>query len=374
MSIEVDVAIIGAGVVGLAVAAELARQQKGVFVLEKNQTFGLETSSRNSEVIHAGIYYPEGSLKARFCIEGNPLLYEFCEKCGVDHRRLGKIIVATNNGEVEKLEEFLELGHRNGVTDIRLISRDEVRHTEPNVEAVAAILSPSTGILDAYSLMRALYWLARERGADFVFETEVVGLEKAGTGYEVEIRDREGTSSIHADIVINSAGLNSDRVAGLAGIDLTQAGYRLHYCKGEYFSLNSPDGPPVSGLVYPLPEHAGKGIHVTPTVDGRVRLGPNTRYVDEIDYSVGETDKEAFYQSVRKFLPGLRLEDLEPEMAGIRPKLQGPEDDFRDFVIAHEEDRGLPGLINMVGIESPGLTGAIAIGRYVAGMVRGILG
>ena len=374
MSIEVDVAIIGAGVVGLAVAAQLAGQQKGVFVLEKNQTFGLETSSRNSEVIHAGIYYPEGSLKARFCVEGNPLLYDFCEKYGVDHRRLGKIIVATNDAEFEKLEEFLELGHRNGVTDLRLISRNEVRHTEPNVEAVAAILSPSTGILDAYSLMRALYGLARERGADFVFETEVVGLEKVGTGYDVEIRDREGTSSIRADIVINSAGLNSDRVAGLAGIDLPQAGYRLHYCKGEYFSLNSPDGPPVSRLVYPLPEHAGKGIHVTPTMDDRMRLGPNTRYVDEIDYGVDETDREAFYQSVRKFLPGLRLEDLEPEMAGIRPKLQGPEDDFRDFVIAHEEDRGLPGLINMVGIESPGLTGAIAIGRYVAGMVRGMKG
>ncbi len=374
MSIEVDVAIIGAGVVGLAVAAELARQQKGVFVLEKNRTFGLETSSRNSEVIHAGIYYPEGSLKARFCVEGNPLLYEFCEKYGVGHRRLGKIIVATDDAEFEKLEEFLELGHRNGVTDLRLISRNEIRHTEPNVEAVAGMLSPSTGILDAYTLMRALYGLARERGADFVFETEVVGLEKVGTGYEVEIRDREGTSSIRAGTVINSAGLNSDRVAGLAGIDLTQAGYQLHYCKGEYFSLNSPEGPPVSRLVYPLPEHAGKGIHITPTMDGRMRLGPNTLYVDGIDYGVDEADKETFYQSVKKFLPGLRLEDLEPEMAGIRPKLQGPEDDFRDFVIAHEEDRGLPGLINMVGIESPGLTGSIAIGRYVAGMVRGLLG
>jgi len=374
MSIEVDVAIIGAGVVGLATAAELARQQKGVFALEKNQSFGLETSSRNSEVIHAGIYYPEGSLKARFCVEGNPLLYDFCEKYGVDHRRLGKIIVATDNGEVEKLEQLHEMGRRNGVTDLRLISRDEVRHTEPNVEAVAGMLSPSTGILDAHALMRALYGLARERGADFVFETEVIGLEKVGTGYEVRIRDREGTSSIRAGIVINSAGLNSDRVAGLAGIDTARAGYQLHYCKGEYFSLNSSEGHPVSRLVYPLPEHAGKGIHVTPTMDGRMRLGPNTRYVDEIDYGVDETDKETFYQSVKKFLPGLRLEDLEPEMAGIRPKLQGPEDDFRDFVIAHEEARGLPGLINLVGIESPGLTGAIAIGRHVAGMVRGILG
>ena len=373
-SVEVNVAIIGAGVVGLAVAAELARREKAVFVLEKNTAFGLETSSRNSEVIHAGIYYPEGSLKARLCVEGNPLLHEFCRKHGVDHLRLGKIIVATDDTEVDKLEELYALGRTNGVEDLRLLSGEEVNRLEPNVEAVAGMLSPSTGILDAHALMRALHGVARERGADTVFDTEVTGIARAGTGYEVEIRDREGTSTIHAEVVINSAGLNSDRVAGLAGIDVAQAGYQLHYCKGEYFSLNSPEGPPVSRLVYPLPEHAGKGIHVTPAMDGRVRLGPSTIYVDEIDYGVDDTDQERFYQSVRKFLPGIRMEDLAPEMAGIRPKLQGPEDDFRDFVIAHEEVRGLPGLINLVGIESPGLTACTAIGRYVANMVRGVLG
>ena len=373
-SVEVNVAVIGAGVVGLAVAAEMARREKGVFVLEKNQTFGLETSSRNSEVIHAGIYYPEGSLKAVLCVDGNPLLYEFCQKHGVDHRRLGKIIVATDDTEVGKLEELYALGRRNGVGDLRLLSGEEVKRLEPNVEAVAGILSPSTGILDAHALMRALHGLARERGADVVFETEVTGIVKAETGYEVEIRDREGTSAIHAGVVVNSAGLNSDRVASLAGIDLAQAGYRLHYCKGEYFSLNSPEGPPVSRLVYPLPERAGKGIHVTPAMDGRVRLGPNTIYVNEIDYGVDDTDQERFYQSVRRFLPGIRLEDLAPEMAGIRPKLQGPDDDFRDFVITHEEARGLPGLINLIGIESPGLTACTAIGKHVASMVREILG
>jgi len=373
MAVDVSIAIIGAGVVGLAIAAELAQQENGVFVLEKNQTFGLETSSRNSEVIHAGIYYPEGSLKARFCIEGNPLLYEFCQRYGVEHRRLGKIIVATDDSEVSQLGQLYELGRRNGLEDLRLISREEVKQLEPNVEALAAILSPSTGILDSHSLMRALYGLARERGADFVFQTEVVGIRKSGTGHEVEIRDREGTSSVHAGVVINSAGLNSDRVAALAAIDIAQAGYRLHYCKGEYFSLGSPGGPPVSRLVYPLPEHAGKGIHVSLTLDGRVRLGPSARYVEENDYSVDESQRGAFYESVRRFLPALRLEDLEPEMAGIRPKLQGPEDDFRDFVIAHEEARGLPGLINLIGIESPGLTGSIAIGRYVAAMVRELL-
>jgi len=374
MSTEVKVVIIGAGVIGLAVAAEVARERAGVFVLEKNRAFGLETSSRNSEVIHAGIYYPEGSLKGRFCLEGNPMLYEFCQRYRLEHRRTGKIIVATDEDELGRLDELYRLGCRNGVTDLRLIPGDEVTRLEPDVTAVAGILSPSTGILDSHALMRTLHGVAREQGAGFAFETEVVGLERTYGGYQVRISDREGTSSFPSAVVINSAGLGSDRVAAMAGIDPVRAGYRLHYCKGEYFSLDSSGGPPVSRLIYPLPELAGKGIHATPAMDGRVRLGPNTVYVDEIDYRVDEMHRQAFYDSVRKFLPRLRLEDLQPEMAGIRPKLQGPEDGFRDFVIAHEETRGLPGLINLVGIESPGLTACIAIGRYVAGMVRGILG
>ena len=372
MPVEVDVAIIGAGVVGLAIAGELSRQQKGIVVLEKNPTYGLETSSRNSEVIHAGIYYPADSLKARLCVEGNRLLYDFCQKYDIKHRRLGKIIVATDEGEVSKLEELYRQGLRNGVSDLRLLSRKEVKELEPNAEATAGILSPSTGIIDSHSLMRALHGLAKEQGIDFVFNTEVIGIEKTGDKYRVEIQDREGTSSFATNILINSAGLNSETIARLAGIDIDRAGYKLHYCKGEYFSLNSPDGAPVSHLVYPLPELAGKGIHVTLNMDGQVRLGPNTRYVDEPDYQVDETQKEAFYQSAKKFLPRLRLEDLEPDFAGIRPKLQGPDEDFRDFVITDETARGLPGLINLIGIESPGLTAAPAIARYVAEIIRGL--
>jgi L-2-hydroxyglutarate oxidase LhgO len=280
MPVEVDVAIIGAGVVGLAIAAELSRQQKGIFVLEKNHTFGLETSSRNSEVVHAGIYYPEGSRKARLCVEGNQLLYGLCQKYGISHRKLGKIIVATDEDEVSKLEKLYEQGLRNGVGDLKLLSRKEVKTLEPNVEATAGMLSPSTGIIDGYSLMRVFHVLAREQGTDFVFDTEVIGIEKTDNRYSVRIRDREGTSSFTTNILINSAGLNSDAIARVAGIDIDQARYRLHYCKGEYFSLNSPDGVPVKRLVYPLPELAGKGIHVTLNMDGQVRLGPNTRYVE----------------------------------------------------------------------------------------------
>ncbi len=374
MSSQVRIAIIGAGVVGLAIAAELARTERGVFVFEKNGSFGLETSSRNSEVIHAGIYYPEGSLKATLCTQGNRLLYDFAAEHGVAHRRTGKLIVAVDEGEFGQLDELHRQAQRNGVPGLEMVSRAEVKRLEPNVEAAAAILSPSTGIIDGHGLMQTLSGLARERGADFVFDAEVCGLEQTEGGFRVTVSDREGTSTFESALVINAAGLNSDRVAGLAGIDIDHAGYRLHYNKGEYFSVNSPDGAPVSRLVYPLPEQAGVGIHVCVTIDGKVRLGPSTRYVDEIDYRIDETEKESFHQSVRRFLPGLRLQDLTPDFAGIRPKLQGPDDDFRDFVIADEASRGLPGLINLIGIESPGLTSSPAIARRVAEMARRLLG
>jgi len=367
---EANITIIGAGVIGLAIAAELSRQQEGILVIEKKRTFGLETSSRNSEVIHSGIYYPEDSLKARLCVEGNRLLYEFCPKYGVGHRRLGKIVVATNEDEVGKLEELCRQGLRNGAGDLRLLSRKEVKEFEPNVEATAGMFSPSTGVVDAHALMRLMHGLAREQGTDFVFNTEVVGIEKTGDRYRVEIRDREGTSGLTTGILINSAGLYSDAIARLAGIDIDRVGYRLHYCKGDYFSLNSADGAPVSRLVYPLPEQAGKGIHITLNLDGAFRIGPNAYYVGEADYKVDDTQREIFYRSVKRFLPRLRIEDIEPDFAGIRPKLQGPEETFRDFVIRHEEAKGLPGLINLVGIESPGLTAAPAIARHVGEMVR----
>ena len=372
MSIEVDVTIIGAGVVGLAIATELAQAGKATCVLEKNHTFGLETSSRNSEVIHAGIYYPENSLKARLCVEGNRLLYELCEEYRVDRKRLGKVIVAVDEKEVRELEEIFEQGVKNGITDLRFLSRKQLKELEPNVEGTAGLLSPSSGIVDSYSLMRVFYGQAREKGLDFIFNTEVVGIGKTGAGYEVQIKDREGVSSFTTSILINSAGLNSDRIARLAGIDVDRAGYKLHYCKGEYFSLDSRIRRLVERLIYPIPEQAGKGIHITKSPDGRTRLGPNAIYVDQIDHKVNEAHKMTFYQAVKRYFPPLELEDLEPDFAGIRPKLQGPEDAFRDFVIAHEDEKGFPGLINLIGIESPGLTAAPAIAGYVAAIVREI--
>jgi len=373
MLIEIDVAVIGAGVIGIAIAGEIAQRNKEVFIFEKNRTFGLETSSRQSEVIHAGIYNPEHSLKTKLCIKGRSLLYDLCDRHGIAYKKLGKIIVAANENGITRLEKLCEQGRKNGIEDLMLLSRTELKRLEPNVEARAGLLSPSSGILDSHSLQRFFYNQARKKGAKFVFKTEVIGIEKTRTGYKVQIKDREGVSDFVARVVINSAGLNSDKVAQLAGIDIDKASYRLYYCKGEYFSLSSKYRNLMSRLIYPTPEQAGLGIHVTLGLDGRVRLGPNARYVETIDYGVDETQKEAFYNSAKKFLPMIELDDLTPEFAGIRTKLQAPGEAFRDFVIAHEEQAGFPGLINLIGIESPGLTASPAIAQYVGKMVKELL-
>jgi L-2-hydroxyglutarate oxidase LhgO len=369
MSAEIEVAIIGAGVIGLATAREIAQEEKGVFVFEKNGTFGLETSSRNSEVIHAGIYYPEGSLKAEFCVEGKGLIYNLCDKHNIPFKKSGKIVVAADEDEISWLNILYEQGRKNGVDDLVRLSRTELKKLEPNIEARAGLLSPSSGIVDSHTLLKLLYSQAREKGAEFVFGTEVVGIERMGEKYRVEISDREGISSIISQVIINAAGLKSDSIAQLVGIDIAKESYQLHYCKGEYFSLDSKYRDLVSRLIYPAPEQAGHGIHWKRGLDGRVLLGPSAYYVEAIDYSVDGAHKQYFYDSARRFLPFVKLEDLAPESAGIRPKLQGPGENFRDFVIKHEDKAGFPGLINLIGIESPGLTAAPAIAGYVRRMV-----
>lgn len=363
---EVEITIIGAGVVGLAIAAELAKDRE-VYVLEKNETFGQETSSRNSEVIHAGIYYPPGSLKAKLCVEGNETLYELCERYRIGYQKIGKLIVATEDEEIEELERLLENGRKNGVS-LEFLSRDEVKKLEPNVNALTAIFSPETGIIDSYGLMRCFVGKARYSGAEIVYRAKVIGIEKLANKYKVAVEDSGGGFSFLTSVLINSAGLGSDRIAELAGIDVVKADYELHYCKGEYFSCRQGL---TQRLVYPVPkpDEGSLGIHITPALQGRTRLGPNAFYVEEIDYKVDEKRKQEFYDSVKMILPSIEYNDLEPEFAGIRPKLQGPGEDFRDFVIRHEHDKGLQGFINLIGIESPGLTASPAIAKYVGGMV-----
>lgn len=371
---RVDAVIIGAGVVGLAVASVIARRDREIYVLEKETRYGQGTSSRNSEVVHAGIYYPPWSLKARLCVRGNAMIYRICRENNIAHKRLGKIIVAENEAEIEQLETLLKQGRDNGARGLEMIDEDRIREFEPLVRGEAALYSPSTGIVDAHGLMDHFYRVARRNsgGDPLVLDTEVTGLHPKGDGYVVETVSGGEPFSIEARVVVNAAGLYADRVAEMAGIDIDEAGYRVHWCKGDYFSLTGR--PPARMLVYPAPPTDGVslGIHTVPDLTGRLKFGPNAYYVDEINYKV-ESRVEDFWRDIVSYLPSVRVEDLHPNMSGIRAKLQGPGDPFRDFVIRHEEDRGLPGLINLIGIESPGLTSAPAIAEMVGEMVDEIL-
>ena len=372
MSHQADITIIGAGVVGLATAAQVTNGNREVYLLEKNETFGMETSSRNSGVVHAGIYYPEGSLKARMCVAGNRMLYELCSACGIAHKRVGKLIVASTEEEIGELERLLGQGQRNGAHGLRILSAREMKELEPNVEGHAAILSPSSGVVDPHALMRHFVVRVQEKGGRIAYRSKVVGIEKAAGGYRVAVEESSGRFSFFTRVLINCAGLQADRVAESAGIDIAEAGYEQHYCKGEYFSVSSTRSGLVNMLIYPLPPPrlTGVGTHLTVDVEGRMMLGPSVEYVDCIDYTVDPQHRQIFYDSVRRFLPFIQYDDLEPEMAGVRPKLQKFGEDVKDFVVRDESDRGLPGFINLIGIESPGLTAAPAIAEYVAGLVE----
>jgi L-2-hydroxyglutarate oxidase LhgO len=367
---EIDITIVGAGVVGLAVAYELSEDYKDIVILEKNNSFGQETSSRNSEVIHAGIYYPRDSLKTKTCIEGKVLLYEFCRKYNINHRRIEKLIVAIDGDEIQDIENLYKKGKANGVDDLRIISRDEVKKIEPDVESKGAVYSPSTGILDTHQFMKNLAWKLNDRGGQIAYETELIGIDKVKDGFKVRaINKREGEFYLQTRLLINCAGLNSDRVALMAGIE--DKDYHIKYCKGDYFRVSSAKAKHINRLIYPVPKEkrAGLGIHATLDLSGSLRLGPDDEYVDKIYYDIAPEKAKVFYESVCRFLPFIELKDLSADTAGVRPKLQGPDDDFRDFLIKEESDKGLYGLINLVGIESPGLTASLSIARLVKDIV-----
>ncbi|MDD4986032.1 MAG: NAD(P)/FAD-dependent oxidoreductase [Dehalococcoidales bacterium] len=374
MAHRVDITIIGAGVVGLAIASAVAKRSREVYLLEKNEKFGQEQSSRNSEVIHAGIYYDRSSLKVRLCLEGNNLLYELCEKKGIACRKCGKIIVATNEIESRELEKLYSRGRDNGVP-LQMLSAKEMRRFEPNLKGVAAFFSPTTGIVDSYALMNYFLAGARENGVQVVYKTEVNGIEKQSGGYQISVNDPSGDFSFMSKVLINCAGLHSDKVAEMAGINLEEAGYRLHWCKGEYYSVSGGKNKLLNRLVYPVPTDISVGVHVCFDVDWRLRLGPHFYYVDELSYKVDDSRKYAFLESsMMKALPFIGPSDLAPETSGILAMLQGSGEGQRDFVIEHEYKRGLPGFVNLVGIESPGLTSSPAIAGYVSRLVDEILG
>jgi len=370
---EVDVVVVGAGVVGLAAAAGLAVAGRSVIVLERHGQVAHETTSRNSQVIHAGLYYPEGSWKARTCVLGRELVYERCAEHGLPHRETGKVLVATRADEIPALEGLARRAENNGAPGLRWLSPDELRSREPAVEAEAALLSPRTGIVDAHALSLSFQAEAEAHGAQVALHHELVGAERVPVGYRLEVRDSGGgAAEITAAGVVNSAGLAADRVAALAGLDVDALGYRLHPCKGDYFAL-APSAPlDVRGLVYPAPELAGLGIHTTVDLGGRVRLGPDATYVDRIEYSVDEGKAEVFAEAAGRYLPGLRAEWLTPDGAGMRPKLAARGEGFRDFVVTEESEHGLPGWVNLVGIESPGLTAAPALAREVVQLLASL--
>ncbi|MBN2406948.1 MAG: NAD(P)/FAD-dependent oxidoreductase [Elusimicrobia bacterium] len=371
---KIDITVIGAGIVGLAVAAAVARKGTAVFILEKNEAFGMETSSRNSEVIHAGIYYPGGSLRHRLCIEGNAMLYSICEKAGISCSKTGKFIVAAGEEEKEEIEFLYENGRKNGVPGLEMVTAGRVNGTEPDIRCDAAVYSPSTGIVDTHNLMKYFLHEARAGGAEPVFNTEVTGFQKDGSDHIVKVRENNGGEfDFRSGIVINCAGLESDRVSCMAGIDAEKNKYSLHYCKGSYFRLGNSQSVRIKHLVYPAvkKDSVSLGIHVTPDLGGGLRLGPDAEYIsrEKKDYSVAEEKKEAFFDSVKRFIPSVKKDDLHPDTSGIRPKLQGPGEGFRDFIIKEESGSGLKGFINLVGIDSPGLTAAPAIARMVKEML-----
>lgn len=369
---EVDIVIIGAGVVGLAVARQLALAGNSTIVLlERNETFGAETSSRNSEVIHAGMYYPENSYKARLCVRGNRLLYELCEQNGLPYHACGKLIVGNSNEEIKNIEQLYHQGQVNGVPGLELLEKEQIRALEPLVNARLALYSPTTGLVDVHQLMRFLELQAESNGVLVAYRSEVIGIEPLPTGYQIIIRDANGDLiDLFSPVVVNAAGLQADHLAELAGIDLDQAHYRQHYCKGEYFNVANRHSGKIAHLIYPTPTSISLGIHTRLRLDGTLALGPNAFYVSEIDYQVDESHRDAFWASVVDFLPFIEIQDLTPEMAGIRPKLQREGEGFRDFVIQEESARNLPGWINLIGIESPGLTAALAIAEVVAEIVK----
>ena len=364
--------IIGAGVVGLSVAAHTAREDRSVLLLERHESFGREASSRSSEVIHASIYYPPGSLKARLCAEGNRLMYDLCERHGIPHKKPGKLVVAVTDEEASRLPDLLAAARASGATGVQIIDGEAAGRLDPNVACVAALHCPTTGIVDSHALMQHFRAVALEGGVAEAYGVEVRTLDRRPGGYLVGVREPTGEGfEVEARVVVNCAGLGSGEVSAMAGIDIDEAHYRIFYRKGVYFRVTRGLDRLPSMLVYPVPPaDATVGIHTCPDLAGGMRLGPYDEWSDRVEYSVDESLGDHFYEACKPFLPSLKRDHLQPDSAGIQAKRFGPGEPSRDFVITDEADRGLPGFINLVGIESPGLTASPAIGRMVAGLVE----
>lgn len=367
---SVDCVVVGAGVVGLAIARALAIGGREVIVLEKNRGIGEETSSRNSEVIHAGLYYPAGSLKARLCVEGKALLYAYCAHKGIEHRRCGKLIVAAAAEQTPKLEAVRAAARANGVLDLEWLSARDVADREPAVRAAAGLWSPSTGIIDTHGYMLALRGDLEQAGGSIALRARLLAGEPGGDGMRL-VADVDGERvELRAQTLVNAAGLHATRVAGALGaaerdVPITR------YAKGSYFHLGGKS--PFTHLVYPLPEDGGLGVHATLDLAGRARFGPDVEWLaatdpDALDYSVDPARATAFYRSVRSYWPDLPDDALQAAYAGVRPKLAGPGEPAADFAIRVADT---PRVVQLFGIESPGLTASLALAEHVRALVVG---
>ena len=364
---QVDAVVVGAGVIGIAVARELAMSGREVFLLDGESMHGSWTSSRNSEVIHAGIYYQPGSAKAALCVAGKALLYDFCARNNVPHKRTGKLIFGRNEAQLAALEDIRARATAAGVSDLVLLSGAEVRSIEPDLTCHSALLSPSTGIVDSHGLMAALLGEAEAHETTFVANTQVQHVARRQDVWNIHIVGTEGPA-VTAAVLVNAAGLGAQRLAhNIAGLEPKHVP-ALHLARGVYFSYAGKT--PFSHLIYPVPEDGGLGLHLTLDMGGQARFGPDVEWIDTVDYRIDEARKPAFVEAARAIWPAIDPERLQPAYSGIRPKLNGPGEPAADFVISGPADHGLPGLVNLFGIESPGLTASLAIARQVGGMLQ----
>ena len=370
---DYDAIIIGAGVVGLAVGKALLGKTKNIAIIEKNNSFGMETSSRNSEVIHSGIYYPIESLKSKLCIEGSRLLYEYCDIKKIPYNKCGKLIIAQN--EKEKNELFtLEANAQALQINYSFLNKRDIQNREPMIDADYALHIKNTGVIDSHRFMSSMYQEICDANISVAYKTEVIDITLLSNGYSIKIKNPDSSfSQITTKIIINCAGLFTNNISSMVG--LTDANSVLHFWKGSYFWISNRKANSIKSLIYPVPDKqlSGLGIHTTKGIDGRVKVGPDTEYLgkeQEFDYLVDINKKLKFYESCKKYLPFLELEDLQPDFAGIRPKLQKPNEKVKDFIIQNEKTKGYNNFINLNGIESPGLTSSLAIGKYVTHIIN----
>ena len=361
MADRVECLVIGAGAVGLAVGRELALQGREVVVAERGEVIGGESSSRNSEVIHAGIYYPQGSLKARLCVAGKALLYDYCAAHQVAHRRCGKIIVATGKAQLETLKGYCASALANGAGALEWLDEDAVRRLEPKIAALAGVHSPSTGIIDSHGFMLSLLGELEGLGGALALNAEVTQIERDGDRLRVVAEGYE----LDANWVVNSAGLEAPNIARMLTSDAPAA----YYARGRYYAYDGPS--PFSRLVYPVAEAGGLGVHVTLDLGGQARFGPDVSWIDRVDYSFDDSQRQAFIKAIRRYFPGLDESRLHPGYTGIRPKIVPSGAPAADFRIDGPAEHGVSGLVNLLGIESPGLTASLAMAQAVAAIVEG---